>query len=77
MSKITAKAGHIFKRKHDGFVFGSEIYLGKDYSTGSVRDDKIDHYEEIKEVLTGLQILLREKAVIEEKIKIEEEKEPK
>lgn len=77
MSKITAKNGFIFKRKNDGIVFGNEIHLGVDYSTGTGREDKKEYYDEVEEVLTELEKLLREKAVLEAKIKTEEEKIPK
>ena len=46
--KITAKEGYVFKRKHDGMIFGNEIYLGIDYSTGTPREDKEEYYEQIE-----------------------------
>jgi hypothetical protein len=49
MTKITAQEGKIFKRIHDGFIFGNEIVLGIDYSTGEPREDKAEYYEEIDE----------------------------
>ena len=49
MNKITAKDGYVFQRKHDGMIFGNEIYLGIDYSTGEPREDKREYYEEIVE----------------------------
>lgn len=49
MNKITAKTGYIFRRIIDGLIFGNEIYLGIDYSTGIAREDKAEYYEEIKE----------------------------
>ena len=49
MNKITAKEGYVFSRKHDGMIFGNEIYLGIDYSTGEPREDKREYYEEIVE----------------------------
>jgi hypothetical protein len=75
MTKITAKKGFIFKRKHDGFMFGSEVVLGVDYSTGRSRQDKAEYYEEIEELLDEKEILIREKAVIEERIRVIDEDE--
>ena len=49
IEKITAKEGYVFQRKHDGIIFGNEIYLGIDYSTGSPREDLPEYYEEIEE----------------------------
>ena len=49
MNKITAQTGKVFRRIHDGMVFGNEIYLGIDYSTGEAREDKEEFYEEIDE----------------------------
>lgn len=49
MSKITAANGNVFKRIHDGFIFGNEIFLGIDYSTGEAREDLREYYEEIDE----------------------------
>ena len=46
---ITAKEGYVFQRKHDGMIFGNEIYLGIDYSTGIARQDIAEYYEEIVE----------------------------
>ena len=46
MNKITADKGKC--RIHDGFIFGNEIYLGIDYSTGVPREDKEEYYEEIR-----------------------------
>ena len=47
--KIEAKEGFTFKRIHDGFIMGSIIYLGIDYSTGTTREDLPEYYEEIPE----------------------------
>ena len=47
MTKITADEGKIFRRIHDGFLFGEEICLGYDYSTGVKREDKAEYYEQI------------------------------
>jgi len=47
--KITAQAGKTFRRIHDGFIMGNEIYLGVDFSTGEPREDKPEYYEEIDE----------------------------
>jgi len=49
--KITAKEGKVFQRIHDNFIFGNEIYLGIDYSTGVAREDKVEYYQEIDEVI--------------------------
>ena len=49
MNKITAQQGKVFRRIIDGLIFGSEIYLGIDYSTGQPREDKAEYYEEIDE----------------------------
>lgn len=49
MNKITAKEGKVFSRMIDGLIFGREIYLGVDYSTGEARPDKAEYYEEIDE----------------------------
>lgn len=49
MNKITAQQGKVFRRIIDGLIFGSEIYLGVDYSTGEAREDKAEYYEEIDE----------------------------
>ena len=46
---ITADKGYVFRRIHDGFVMGNEIYLGFDYSTGIKRADKKEYYEQIVE----------------------------
>ena len=49
IEKITAEEGYVFRRIHDGFVMGNEIYLGFDYSTGIKRPDKAEYYEQIVE----------------------------
>lgn len=49
MNKIKAKEGYIFRRIIDGMIFGNEIYLGIDYSTGEAREDLPEYYEEIEE----------------------------
>ena len=49
MNKITAQQGKVFRRIIDGLIFGKEIYLGVDYSTGQLREDKAEYYEEIDE----------------------------
>ncbi len=51
LNKITANDGYVFVRIHDGVVFGKEIYLGIDYSTGVAREDKESYYEEIEELI--------------------------
>jgi hypothetical protein len=45
----TDKIGHIFRRKHDGMLFGDEIVLGIDFSTGKPREDLPEYYEEIRD----------------------------
>ena len=50
IKKITAKEGYVFQRKHDGMIFGNEIYLGIDYSTGTPREDLPEYYEQIEEL---------------------------
>ena len=47
--KITAQEGKTYRRIHDGFIMGNEIYLGVDFSTGEPREDKPEYYEEIDE----------------------------
>lgn len=49
MNKITAKEGYVFRRKHDGMIFGKEVYLGYDYSTGEKIMATIDFFDEIEE----------------------------
>ena len=49
MNKITAQEGKVFRRLIDGLIFGNEIYLGIDYSTGEAREDKSEYYEQIDE----------------------------
>lgn len=49
MNKITAKEGYVFRRIIDGMIFGNEIYLGIDYSTGEAREDLPEYYEEIED----------------------------
>ena len=39
-----AKEGYTYKRKIDGFIMGSELYLGK-FIDGT--DDVIENYEEV------------------------------
>ena len=47
IKKITSTEGKVFRRKHDGFMFGRELHLGMDYSTGKPREDKASYYEEV------------------------------
>lgn len=49
MTKITASEGKVFRRILDGLIFGKEIYLGIDFSTGIRRPDLIEYYEEVDE----------------------------
>ncbi len=44
---MRADEGKVFKRKHDGFIMGTEIFLGIDYSPGTARQDLPEYYEEI------------------------------
>lgn len=45
---INAKDGKVFRRISDGFIMGSIVDLGIDYSTGVARDDKPEYYEEVE-----------------------------
>jgi len=49
MKIITADEGNVFRRNHDGVIFGETIYLGYDYSTGECRIDLPEYYEQIPE----------------------------
>lgn len=44
---LTADEGKTFIRIHDGYDMGSGIQLGVENSTGVVREDKVEYYEEI------------------------------
>ena len=58
---IRADEGKVFKRKHDGFIMGTEIFLGNDYSLGYERKDLPEYYEEIEapeEYFKGLEPIL-------------------
>jgi len=59
MTKITATTGKVFRRLIDGVIFGNEIYLGIDYSTGQARLDLAEYYEEVDDTseLTDSEIL--------------------
>ena len=60
---IRADEGKVFRRKHDGFIMGNEIFLGIDYSTGTARQDLPEFYEEIdapEEYFEGLEPILPE-----------------
>lgn len=60
---MRADEGKVFRRKHDGFIMGNEIFLGNDYSTGTARQDLPEYYEEIdapEEYLKGLEPILPE-----------------
>jgi hypothetical protein len=63
----THTQGNVFRRKHDGMLFGNEIVLGLDFSTGSPREDLPEYYEEIRDPelpampnLTGKKITIPE-----------------
>jgi hypothetical protein len=47
IEKIIAEEGMVFQRIHDSMMFGNEIYLGIDYSTGTAREDKAEYYEQV------------------------------
>ena len=49
MRIITAREGYIYRRLHDGFEMGKTIHLGIDHSTGLLREDKEEYYEEVKD----------------------------
>ena len=44
---LTADEGKTFIRIHDGYDMGNGIQLGIENSTGVVREDKVEYYEEI------------------------------
>ena len=44
---ITAQEGKVYRRLHDGMLFGNQILLGYDYSTGVKRIDREIYYEQI------------------------------
>jgi hypothetical protein len=48
MTLIKAQNNNVLKRKHDGVLFGNEIVLGLDFSTGVERQDLSEYYEEIR-----------------------------
>ena len=54
---IIATEGKVFRRLHDGFVMGSIIYLGYDYSTGEKRLDFQEYYEEIDKPIIEEEII--------------------
>jgi hypothetical protein len=45
---LTTQHNKIFRRIHDGVLFGNEIVLGLDFSTGVERQDLAEYYEEIR-----------------------------
>jgi len=45
--RITATVGFKLRRLHDQFIFGTEVVLGLDFSTGIERQDLPEYYEEI------------------------------
>jgi len=51
MNKIIASEGKLFQRIIDKVIFGKEIYLGFDYSTGVKREDLAEYYEEVDELI--------------------------
>ena len=44
---ITAEEGKVYRRLHDGMMFGKQIILGYDHSLGFKRIDKEVFYEQI------------------------------
>lgn len=56
MNKVKAKEGNVFERIIDGLMFGEEIALGVDYSTGVARTDKIEYYREVLKPIDENQI---------------------
>lgn len=42
---IIASEGKVYRRVHDGFIMGAEIFLGVDFSTGTPREDREEYYE--------------------------------
>jgi hypothetical protein len=44
---MKADEGKTFRRIHDGKIMGNGIQLGVEYSTGELREDKVEYYEEI------------------------------
>ena len=44
---LTADEGKTFIRIHDGKIMGDGIQLGVEDSTGELREDKVEYYEEI------------------------------
>lgn len=44
---ITAQEGKVYRRIHDGMIFGNQILLGYEYSTGVKRIDREIYYEQI------------------------------
>jgi hypothetical protein len=48
MTLIKSQNNNVFKRKHDGVLFGNEINLGLDFSTGVERKDLAEYYDEIR-----------------------------
>jgi hypothetical protein len=59
-TKITASEGFAFRRIHDGFMMGSDIVLGLDFSTGTQRLDLPEYYEEV--------LLTQQEAAVETKL---------
>lgn len=52
---IKTTEGKVFRRIHDGFIMGNEIWLGYDYSTGQQRYDLPEYYEEIDEPIKTIE----------------------
>ena len=44
---MKADEGKTFRRIHDGKIMGNGIQLGVEVSTGELREDKVEYYEEI------------------------------
>lgn len=53
---IKAETGMVFQRIHDGMIFGDEIYLGMDYSTGEKRQDKEEYYCQIAKPISEIEL---------------------